>query len=139
MKDAMRLLGRPYTIRGEISRGKGKGHTVGMPTANITPHEDKLLPPDGVYVTRATTLTTGKTYNSLTNIGRNPTVADDNDLSVETFLLGFDGDLYNEPLMISFYDYIRGEKKFPDLSALKQQVEKDVLYAETVFGQLDHI
>ncbi len=125
METVTELLGRPYAITGEVIRGKANGRTVGMPTANLAPEAFKLLPPDGVYASTTYLHSRSRCYRSVTNIGRNPTVSDHNDLRVETYVMDFSGDLYGEEITINFYERIRGEKKFKDLKELRAQVEKD--------------
>ena len=131
------LLGRPFAVSGTVIRGKGNGRTVQMPTANIAPHEEKLLPPDGVYATRTRIGDDETEYDSVTNIGRNPTVADNNDLRVETFLMHYEGDLYDREITVDFYCRLRGEVKFENLNALRAQVAADQVRAEDYFKALD--
>lgn len=125
MENVTGLLGRPYAITGEVIPGKANGRTVGMPTANLAPDHIKLLPPDGVYASTTYIHSKDKCYRSVTNIGRNPTVGDHNDLRVETYVMDFSGNLYGEKISISLYERVRGEKKFKDLKELRAQVEKD--------------
>lgn len=125
MEMVTELLGRPYEITGEVIPGKANGRTVGMPTANLAPDEGKLLPPEGVYASTIRVAGQNDQYYALTNIGRNPTVGDHNDLRVETHVIGFSGDLYGKKIAVSLYWHVRDEHKFNDLSEVKAQVEKD--------------
>lgn len=129
------LLGRPYTITGSVIKGKANGRTVGMPTANLAPDAQKLLPPDGVYASTTWVASQGRYYRSLTNIGKNPTVSDHNDLRVETFVFDFSGNLYGEEINVSLYRRERGEKKFKDLNELREQVRKDQERAMVYFEE----
>ena len=83
-----------------------------------------MLPEPGVYATVCTLL--GKKYKGMTNIGANPTVSDSGVISVETYLLGFDGDVYGENIKLEFAERLRDEKKFDSLDSLKAQLEFDV-------------
>lgn len=127
------MLGRPYLVTGSVIKGKANGRKVSMPTANLVVPPMKLIPPDGVYATR--TEVGGKYYYSLTNIGTNPTVGAHNDRSIESFLLDFDGDLYDKEINVYFYKYIRGEHKFADLSELRAQVARDQQTAIAYFKE----
>lgn len=125
MEMVTELLGRPYHITGEVIPGKANGRTVGMPTANLAPEAGKLLPPEGVYASTIRIGSQEKQYYALTNIGRNPTVGDHNDLRVETHVIDFSGDLYGEKIAVSLYWHVRDEHKFNSLVEVKAQVEKD--------------
>lgn len=125
--EAGRLLGRRYNIRGKVIHGNGIGNSEGMPTANVELDAGKLLPKNGVYSSYVTV--DGKEYKGITNIGVKPTVSDSNSVSIETFILGFSGDLYNEVIDVSLVSFIREEKKFASLKEVKQQVEEDIYVA----------
>lgn len=124
MEEVTRLLGHPYTITGEVEYGKQIGRTLGIPTTNIMPPDNKLLPPYGVYFTK--TIFQGKSYKGITNIGCKPTIADELKRGVETYLFDFSGNLYGELLTVELYWYQRPEMKFPDIQALKQQMDMDI-------------
>lgn len=126
------LLGRPYSISGEIIHGKGNGgNKLSMPTANIAPEADKLLPPDGVYV--SSVVINDKVYRAVTNIGHNPTIGENNALRAETYILDFSGDLYGEKLNVELHRRLRGEIKFDGFESLKAQMMKDVEQARDYF------
>lgn len=116
------LLGEPYFICGEVVHGNALGRTIQMPTANQMPEAGKVLPVFGVYAT--TVVVDGECYPGVTNIGLKPTVGAE-DASVETHLLDFDGDLYGREIIVSFHHFIRREKKFAGIDALRIQMEKD--------------
>lgn len=117
-----RLLGQEYFISGEVVHGNALGRTLNMPTANLIPSQGKLLPVFGVYATKV--FVDGRAYSGVTNIGCKPTVGSEI-TTVETTLLDFQGDLYGKDMTVSFLDFIRPEKKFNGLEALKVQMEMD--------------
>lgn len=118
------LLGYPYTVMGVVQKGRQLGSTIGFPTANIVPDEDKLLPPNGVYYTNA--YVDGQKYSGITNIGTRPTVNGDNSITVETNLFDVSMDLYGKTLELQFLRFIRAEKKFSSVEELKEAVEADI-------------
>lgn len=124
LEQAKLLLGRPYSITGEVIHGKGNGSgALNMPTANLAPEKVKLLPPEGVYVS---SVQLGEArYGAVTNIGHNPTVGENIDLRVETFIMDFSGDLYGKELTVDLYKRLRGEKKFDGFESLKKQMYLD--------------
>ena len=124
---AGRLLGRDYSITGEVVHGNAKGRLLGFPTANIVPQTEgsgaPVLPSFGVYLTSATV--DGRTFASVTNVGVKPTIQNTGPVVVETHLLDFDGDLYGKQLTVEFRDRLRGEQKFKSLDELSAQIRKD--------------
>lgn len=118
------LLERPFHIEGVVVKGEGRGKKIGFPTANIQVSEDLIVPQKGVYVTRTTYK--GMTYQSVTNIGNNPTFKDSAQISIETNLFDFDLDIYGEVLEIQFLHKLRDEKKFPTVNDLISQIRADV-------------
>lgn len=125
MQLAERLLGSPYTVRGEVLHGNHMGHSLGMPTMNLIPPADKLLPPNGVYY--AGVLLNGIRYKGISNIGYKPTIEEtEKVMGVETYLYGFDADAYGKEIEVFLYEFKRPEKKFESLEVLKTQVEKDI-------------
>lgn len=130
MDSAFKLLGRHYSITGVVEKGKRIGNTLGFPTANIYPEEYLLMPMDGVYVTR--TLLDGKIYNSITNIGNNPTF-NERKKSIETYILDYSGDIYGKDIEVFFLKKIRGEKKFNSIDELVKQIQKDIEIARQYF------
>ena len=118
-----RLLGYTYTVSGVVEHGNAIGATLGFPTANIRLNSSKQLPASGVYSVVA--LVNGVEYKALANIGTNPTIGNDH-LSLEVHLLDFQGDLYDQPLTISFLHLLREEKNFASLDELKKQIAEDV-------------
>lgn len=124
MERAEELLGRAYSFTGRVERGKQLGRRLGMPTLNLYPPEEKLLPPRGVYYSRV--LFEGGTYPGITNIGYKPTVNEEKKISVETYLYDFDRDMYGSEIVTELLHYKRPEKKFENISDLKTQMESDI-------------
>jgi len=116
------LLGRPYRLAGPVIHGFERGRTIGFPTANISVAADRALPGLGVYATRARVA--GHVLTGATNIGRRPTF-DEGHVSIETYLLDFEGDVYGERMDLEILARIRGEVKFESVDALKAQIAKD--------------
>jgi riboflavin kinase/FMN adenylyltransferase len=128
MERAADMMGRAYFVRGEVITGKQLGRTIGMPTANMAVPADKLVPPNGVYVTRSQV--DGETHYGITNIGTNPTV-NGTHVGVETNLYDFDKDIYGCVMCTEFLTFVRPECKFDDVSALRAQMHKDAEYGRT--------
>ena len=124
MEEAALLLGHPYTIRGTVVKGAALGRSIGFPTINLMPEEDKLLPPNGVY--RSIVCIRGKSYKGLTNIGTKPTVSGSDTVSAETFIFDFDEDVYGEEALIGLTAFRRPEKRFGSVEELKAQLARDI-------------
>ena len=129
---ASRLLGRPYSISGTVTNGKKLGRTLGFPTANVNLPKNKVIPKDGVYLTK--TEFDGKFYCGITNIGTNPTV-EDKQRRAENYIFDFSEDIYGNEIKIEFLRFIRGEKKFDSVESLAEQVKKDIETAKEKVGQ----
>lgn len=125
------LLGYAYSVTGEVLHGRQIGRTLGMPTTNLLPKEQKLLPPNGVYATR--TVIAGEVFEGITNIGYKPTVGGETRKGIETYLFDLDRNLYGEIIQVQFYGYERPERKFSNLKALKAQIESDVAWGREFF------
>lgn len=128
IKEANRLLGRPFGIVGEVINGKGLGKKLGVPTANMKPAGKYVVPKKGVY--RTITRVNGRYYPSATNVGINPTFSEQ-DLKVETFILDFDQAIYGLEIEVFFMEYLRPEMKFDDVQDLKKKMEEDIAYVRT--------
>ena len=122
MATAVRFLGHPYTLTGQVVRGQQIGRTLGVPTANITLPEGIVVPKFGVYVCRC--LVDGAWYPAVTNIGTRPTVSGTG-ITVEPWILDFSGDLYGKAITLEFHRFLRPEQKFPDLEQLRLQIRRD--------------
>lgn len=122
------LLGRPYNLVGRVVQGKQLGRTIGFPTANLELPTQKCLPRDGVYAVQATVnhpdVETQSQILGVMNIGLRPTV-DGDQRSVEVHLFNWQGDLYDQMLSINLIQFIRPERKFDSLDALKTQIQSD--------------
>lgn len=127
LENANKMLGYQYFIMGTVSEGKHIGRTIGTKTINIVPDNSKLLPKKGVYKTK--TYVDGKSYKSITNIGTNPTVKDDGHIIVETHIFDFERNIYDSGVKIEFEKFLREERKFSDLEALRRQISLDILQA----------
>lgn len=119
---ANRFLGHTHILTGTVVRGKQLGRTLGTPTANLLLPEGVLCPRKGVYAGKA--LVEGVEYACVTNVGTRPTVSGTG-ITVESWLLDFDGDLYGKSLTVSFLAFLRPEQKFDSLEELKTQIQKD--------------
>lgn len=120
---ANKMLGRPFSVSGKVVTGNKIGRTLGFPTANLIPKSGFVMPRCGVYATR--TIWSGQIFDSVTNVGDNPTVSDGGTTRVETNIMDLDRNLYGEEIRVLFYGLLRSEKKFCSLDELKQQIEKD--------------
>ena len=131
MEKAFRLLSRHYSISGRVNNGKKLGSRLGFPTANIYPDKSLLLPKKGVYYTK--TQIDKEIYNSITNVGTNPTFSNNNDVVIETNIFDFNKHIYNENIEVSFISRIRDEIKFDSKEQLMEQVTKDMEEARRRF------
>ncbi len=122
LETADRLLGVPYTVRGAVAFGAGRGHDLGYPTANVEVSPRKLLPPDGVY--RITGRHDGRDYLGLVSIGTNPTFGG-RARTVEAWLLDFHGGLYGEELALRDFRFVRGQRRFGSADELVAQMRED--------------
>ncbi|MBP8745170.1 MAG: bifunctional riboflavin kinase/FAD synthetase [Syntrophorhabdus sp.] len=129
VKKAGLHLGRPYMIEGAVMAGDGRGRTIGFPTINLQT-EFPLIPGRGVYVSSVEI--GGKRLPAVTNIGFNPTF-DGQSLTIETYIMDFSQDLYNQKVALYFLDRIRDEVKFSSVDELKDRIRKDVEIARAYF------
>ena len=130
----MKMLGRAYRIGGEVVHGKALGRTIQVPTVNIIPQKQKLLPPKGVYAT--VSYFDGRQILGVTNIGCKPTVSDEERIGVETHLFDFDEEIYGEYIVTWLLHYIRPEMKFDSLKALVDQLKQDEVSGRAYFGDI---
>lgn len=122
------LLGRNYVLTGTVIHGRHLGRSIGFPTTNILPEQGKLLPKSGVY---ASIVHTGDhTYRAITNIGNNPSVGSGNQVTIESYVFDFVGDLYDTEIQIELIQYVRGEQKFGSIDDLKIQLERDISFVK---------
>lgn len=125
MEYVTELLGTPYTVSGEVMHGKALGRKLGMPTMNLLPPKEKLLPPAGVYYSQV--FYEGKLYPAISNVGYKPTVSQEPVLGVETYLYDFDKEIYGEDISVSLLSFKRPEMRFESVEELKAQMERDIL------------
>ena len=125
---ARRFLGHPHMLSGPVRHGHKLGRTLGTPTVNMEIPTGVVVPARGVYATRVF-LPDGpqRGYLAVTNVGLRPTVNREEPVTVESYILGFDGDLYGQKIRVEFYHYIRPEIKFDGIAALKAQIQQDVV------------
>ena len=122
---ANEFLGHPYTLSDHVSHGKKLGTTLGFPTVNLKLKEHVLPPAKGVYATKVI-LENGETHIAVTNVGTRPTVDDGDQLTIEGFILDFNGDLYGQKIQMEFYTFLREERKFPSFDALREEIARNV-------------
>lgn len=124
LENAKRLLGHFHMFTGKVVPGQGLGHTIGIPTANLALPEELVCPAFGVYACKA--WVDGDYYTAVTNIGTRPTV-DGQGVTIEPWILDFDGDLYGKEITLFFHKFLRPEQKFDNLEDLKAQIQKDAV------------
>jgi len=127
MKEAAELLGTPYFVSGTVIKGRQLGRTMKFPTLNLMPEKEKILPPNGVYMTK--TVINGQKFPSVTNVGTKPSVTDEMTVFVETHLLRFPKEEepgYGSEIRVEFLSFIRPERKFGSIEELYMQIEQDV-------------
>ena len=121
------LMGRPFALKGEVVHGRQlAGTALQMPTANIKWPDNKVMPAFGVYFTEV--LVDDRKYFAITNVGQKPTIADHAACEVlaESYLYDFEGNLYGKEITLKFCHFLREEKKFDGVDALKEQLQKDM-------------
>jgi riboflavin kinase / FMN adenylyltransferase len=129
--EAAQLMRRPYSLRGPVIRGDGRGKQIGVPTANIDYPREKIVPAKGIYAGWA--YVGNEKHRAAISIGINPTFTPDKQtLSVEAYLLDFDADIYGKELKIEFIARLRDELKFDSVDALVEQIWKDVEVTRSV-------
>lgn len=134
MERARRFLGHPHILSDRVAHGKKLGSTLGFPTVNLRVPERVIVPAYGVYATKV--YFKDQCYMAVTNVGVRPTVEDnDGRVTVEGFILDFDGNLYGEQVRMEFYHRLRGEKKFPSLQALAEEVARNAQQTRDYFAQ----
>ena len=122
MEHAIHFLGHPHTLTGRVVHGHQLGRRLGFPTANLLLPEELVVPKFGVYACRC--LVDGVRYPAVTNVGTRPTVAGIG-VTIETWILGYEGDLYDREITLEFFKFLRPEIKFPGLGDLQEAVRAD--------------
>jgi len=130
---ANRLLGRPFAIDFEVIRGRQLGRTLDFPTINQAFPVGFTLPRFGVYLTRV--LAGGRVYSGVTNVGVKPTTKEVHPPLCETFIQGFEGDLYGQRVKVEFLRFLRDERKFGSIEELKAAVISDVANAKAIIDE----
>ena len=127
---AAAMLGRPYSMNGRVQEGKKLGRKLGLPTANLTIETGKYVPKYGVYASK--TILDGKAYPSVSSIGVRPTVEDTSIPNVETLVLDFDDNIYDEQISVELIHFIRPEIKFENIDDLKNRIAEDKAEARRI-------
>lgn len=124
MRTATSFLGMPYTIMGTVSHGNRIGRTLGFPTVNLLPEENKLLPPNGVYYSKV--FWQDKEYKAISNVGYKPTVTEEKVLGVESYLYDFSDEIYDQTIEVRLLEFKRAEQQFSGLEELRIQLREDI-------------
>lgn len=132
MESATRFLGHPYFLTGTVVHGHQLGRKLGIPTANLLLPEGLAVPKFGVYACRA--LIDGTKYLAVTNIGTRPTVSGQG-ITVEPWILDFEGDLYGRKITLEFHYFLRAEMKFPDLTAMQSEIYRNAEQTRVYFQE----
>jgi riboflavin kinase / FMN adenylyltransferase len=139
MTKAKNLLSRTYRVGGAVVRGDGRGRQIGFPTANVQLREFQLIPRTGVYAGRVR-LSTSELFDAVINVGYRPTfksqTGNDEDPLVEAHLFDFDREIYGDKCTVEFVEYLRSEKKFDGIDALKEQINADAKKSRSVLEGL---
>jgi len=133
MERAAKFLGHPHTLTQTVRHGRRIGHTIGVPTINLVIPPHVLVPSHGVYATRVY-LPDGTDYAAVTNVGTRPTVNNGMDITVEPWILDFDGDLYGQTVRVEFHKRLRDEIRFDSLESLRNQIQKDAQATRDYFS-----
>ena len=146
MEEATACLGHPYPISGRVQHGQELGRTIGIPTVNLIPEEDKLLPPFGVYYSTVRVYWNGagdpssRVFHGMTNVGVKPTVTGDGEgerkVTVETHLFDYSGDLYGQEIDVSLLSMRRPEKRFGSVQELKAAMQEDIAAGRAYFDAI---
>ncbi len=123
IEEANKSLGYNYYVEGPVLHGLENGRKINFPTVNL--EVDEKLLPDGVYISRTTV--DGKVYKSMTNIGTHPSISELDKPIIETNIIDFSEFIYGKIVKVEFLKFIREQKKFPSLDALKEQLKKDLI------------
>lgn len=135
VETARAFLGHPHVLTQTVGHGRQLGRTIGIPTANLVAPPHVLLPRRGVYAAKIT-LPDGRAFGGVTNVGVRPTVNNGQDVTVEPWILDFDGDLYGQAIRVEFYRRLRDERKFDSLDALRSQIETDAVKTREAYPEM---
>lgn len=134
MEEANRLLGHPHCLVDTVHYGFQLGGKLGTPTINMRFAEGVLVPRHGVYAAKVF-LDDGAEYMAVTNVGVRPTVSGSERVSVESYILDFEGDLYDHTVRVEFHHFIRDERKFSGVDELKAQILRDAETTREYFAK----
>jgi riboflavin kinase/FMN adenylyltransferase len=134
VRSAGEMLGRPHALDGIIAKGDRMGRKIGFPTINLRP-ENELYPGDGVYLSRVYFKSFGREFDCVTNIGRRPTVYENFETTIESYVLDFSSDVYGEKIRLVFFDRLREEKTFSSMMELTAQIHRDVEATREYFAR----
>lgn len=134
IKQANKLLGKPFSLVGDVENGEGRGRTIGIPTANLAIWKERATPGSGVYVCRAEV--NRQSWQAVVNIGVRPTFESEVTApTLEAHLLDFDEDIYGESMRLEFLMRLRGEKKFAGVEELVTQIKADIAEAREILAR----
>ena len=128
------MLGREYELDGIVSKGEKVGHKIGYPTINLAPEND-FHPAEGVYVTWIAIPSFAARFGGVTNIGRRPTLYEESEAVIETYVFDFNADVYGEKVRLFFLERLREERKFSSVEALTGQIARDIEAARAYFAR----
>ena len=131
LKRVHNLIGRPFSLHGQVIPGASRGTKLGFPTANLDIDPEQALPTNGIYATWA--YINDKAYESVTNIGRQPTFGGRQNI-VEIYILNYNSNLYGNELKVDIIERLRGEKQFDTTEALRQQITEDIKQGRTLLS-----
>ena len=135
VETARAFLGHPHVLTQTVGHGRQLGRTIGIPTANLVAPPHVLLPKRGVYAAKIT-LPDGRAFGGVTNVGVRPTVNNGQDVTVEPWILDFDGDLYGQAIRVEFFRRLRDERKFESLDARRSQIETDAVKTREAYPEM---
>ena len=130
--EAGKLLGREYSLFGVVVDGFKRGRRIGVPTMNLRPDKDLLIPGKGVYASFV--IVGGQKYIAVTNVGTRPTFSQDDIISVESFIIGFNSNIYGEVARVEFFSKLREERRFNSEEELIAQIEEDIKSTRKILG-----
>lgn len=133
VEEAKALLGHSHFVSGRVTHGKKLGRVLGFPTANLPMGEELVVPARGVYITRV--LCGDSVYGAVTNVGSRPTVGKSTQITLESHLLDFSGDLYGKTITVEFETFLRPETKFASVEELTAAIRQDAAAAREFFAK----
>lgn len=136
MEQANEFLGHPHTLTDTVRYGYRFGRTLGAPTINMKFADGVIVPARGVYATKVYLEHDPNAYTAVTNIGIRPTVDDSENITVESYILNFEGNLYGKQVRVEFYKLLRLEMRFSGIPELKDRIQCDIRSAEDYFNNI---